>query len=163
MARRAFFSFHYERDIWRSCIVRNSWVTKPDREDAGFWDESLWEAAKKKGDDAVQRMIDEGLKGTSVTVVLIGTETWSRKWVKYEIEKSHERENGLLGVYIHNIEGTDGRTDMKGNNPFSYVFVERNGRMIPLADLYPTYDYVLNDGYGNLGAWIEAAAKAAGK
>ncbi len=37
MARRVFFSFHYERDVWRAGQVRNSWVTK-DREEAGFWD-----------------------------------------------------------------------------------------------------------------------------
>ena len=24
MARRTFFSFHYERDVWRASIVRNS-------------------------------------------------------------------------------------------------------------------------------------------
>ena len=48
MARRVFFSFHYERDIWRVNVVRNSWLTKG-REAAGFWDASLWEEAKKKG------------------------------------------------------------------------------------------------------------------
>jgi len=37
MARRVFFSFHYERDNWRAGQARNSWVTK-DRESAGFWD-----------------------------------------------------------------------------------------------------------------------------
>ena len=37
MARRVFFSFHYERDHWRANVVRNSWVTK-DRESAGFFD-----------------------------------------------------------------------------------------------------------------------------
>jgi MTH538 TIR-like domain (DUF1863) len=47
MARRVFFSFHYERDIWRASIVRNSWVTKPDRQAAGFFDASIWEEAKK--------------------------------------------------------------------------------------------------------------------
>ena len=41
MARRVFFSFHYERDIWRANVVRNSWLTK-DREAAGFFDASLW-------------------------------------------------------------------------------------------------------------------------
>lgn len=163
MARRAFFSFHYERDIWRACVVRNSWVTKPDREDTGFWDESLWEAAKKKGDDAIRRMIDEGLKGTSVTVVLIGTETWDREWVRYEIVESHNRGNGLLGVYIHNIKNQNESTDTQGNNPFDYLYIDQNGRRVYLSQLYPTYDYVRGNGYNNLGAWIEAAAKAAGK
>ncbi len=47
MARRVFFSFHYERDIWHANVVRNSWITQ-DREAAVFWDASLWEEAKKK-------------------------------------------------------------------------------------------------------------------
>ena len=58
MARRVFFSFHYERDIWRANQVRNSWVTQPDRESAGFFDASLWEEAKRKGDAAIKKMID---------------------------------------------------------------------------------------------------------
>ena len=77
MARRVFFSFHYGRDIWRVNQVRQSWVTK-DRETAGFWDASLWEEARKKGDAAIKKMIDDALRNTSVTVVLIGAETAHR-------------------------------------------------------------------------------------
>lgn len=104
MARRVYFAFHY-RDVasFRANVVRNSWVTKPDRDEAGFFDASLWEEAKKKDDDAIKRMINNALEGTSVTVVLIGAETSGRKWVKYEIKKSHERGNGLLGIYIYTI------------------------------------------------------------
>lgn len=85
MARRVFFSFHYERDIWRASQIRNSWVTKPDRKTAGFWDAASWEEVKKKGEDAILRWIDNQLNGTSVTVVLIGAETSERKYVGYEI------------------------------------------------------------------------------
>jgi len=162
MTRRVFFSFHYERDIWRTNIVRNSWVTQ-DREAAGFWDASLWEEAKKEGDEAIKRMIDEGLKNTSVTVVLIGAKTSGRRWVKYEIKESHNRGNGLLGVYIHNIKDQSGHTDLKGNNPFDNFYIEKNGKKVYLSDLYPTYDWISNDGYDNLGSWVEKAAKAAGK
>ena len=35
MPRRTFFCFHYEKDISRCNVVRNSWVTQ-DREAAGF-------------------------------------------------------------------------------------------------------------------------------
>ena len=72
MARKVFFSFHYERDVWRAGQIRNSWVTKPNRETAGFWDSASWEEVKKKGEDAIHRWIDNQLNGTSVTVVLIG-------------------------------------------------------------------------------------------
>ncbi len=114
MARRVFFSFHYERDIWRASQVRNSWVTKSDREAAGFWDAAAWEEVKKKGDEAIKRWIRSQLEGTSVTVVLIGKETSNRKWVRFEIKESHKNGKGILGVYIHNIKDQNGNTDQKG-------------------------------------------------
>lgn len=163
MARRVFFSFHYERDIWRTNVVRKSWVTKPDREAAGFWDASLWEEAKKKGDEAIRRMINKGLEGTSVTVVLIGAETSGRKWVRYEVKNSHERGNGLLGVYIHNIEDKDERTDEKGNTVFGEIDKDKGGKSVYFGQLYPTYDWVNDDGYNNLGDWVEEAARKAGR
>jgi len=148
MARRVFFSFHYERDIWRANVVRNSWVTQ-DREAAGFFDASLWEEAKKKGDAAIRRMIDDGLVGTSVTAVLIGAQTSERTYVKYEIDKSIERGSGLFGVRIHKIEDKDGHTDSWGSSP--------------LPNGYPVYDWKDDNGYLYFGSWVEAAAKAAGK
>jgi hypothetical protein len=36
--------------------------------------------AKAKGDRSIQKLIDRGLDGASVTVVLIGAETYRRKW-----------------------------------------------------------------------------------
>lgn len=162
MTRRVFFSFHYQRDIWRVNAVRNCWMTQ-DREVAGFWDASLWEEAQKRGDVAIQRMIDEGLKNTSVTAVLIGFETWDRKWVRYEIIESYKRGNGLLGVYVHGIKNQHGYVDTQGQNPFNYVYIERPGRRVYFSELYPTYDWVFNFGYSNFGSWVEAAAKAAGK
>ena len=162
MTRRVFFSFHYERDIWRANVVRNSWVTQ-DREAAGFWDASLWEEAKKKGDAAIKQMIDQGLRGTSVTAVLIGTETSSRKWVNYEIEKSHEKDNGLLGVYIHNIKDNNGNREIKGKNPFSNFYVTRQGRRVYFTEIYSTYDWIQDDGYNNFGNWVESEAVDAGR
>lgn len=40
MARRLSFSFHYEREVWRANVVRNSSVTE-ERGAAGFFDTSL--------------------------------------------------------------------------------------------------------------------------
>jgi len=161
MARRVFFSFHYERDIWRANIVRHSWVTQ-DRDAAGFWDAGLWEGAKRRGDEAIRNMIDDGLSNTSVTAVLIGAETCGREWVRYEIIKSHGRGNGLLGVYIHGIKDQDGHTDKKGDNCFGPI-CRKNGKDVYFWQLYPAYDWILDDGYKNFGSWIEKAAKAAGK
>ena len=87
------------------------------------------------------------MKGTSVTVVLIGTETSQRKYVKYEIEHSWTKRNGILGVYIHNMKDTDGKTEPKGADPF-VIRGDKNIR---------TYDWVNDAGYLNLGKWIESA------
>ena len=48
MARRVFFSFHYDRDIWRANQVRNCNVVAG-TDVAGFFDHSEYEEAKKKG------------------------------------------------------------------------------------------------------------------
>jgi len=70
MVRRVFFSFHYEKDVWRANVVRNSWVSKPDRESAGFIDAADFEKLKKQGEEAIKRWINGQLEGTSVTAVL---------------------------------------------------------------------------------------------
>jgi len=146
VAHRTFFSFHYERDVQRASVVRNSAKLKTSI--TPEWIEaSIWESAKKTSDAAVKRLIDNALIGTSVTAVLIGAQTASRRWVKYEIDSSIARGNGLLGIYIHNIKGFSGSTDSKGSNP--------------LPSGYPTYDWINNNGYANLGSWVDAAYDAA--
>ena len=74
MARQSFFSFRYKNDNWRAGIVRGSWVTQ-DRKASGFFDKAEWEEVKRKSDSAIETWIDGQLNGTSVTVVLIGSDT----------------------------------------------------------------------------------------
>jgi hypothetical protein len=161
MARRVFFSFHYERDGQRASVVRNSWVTRG--ETAGFIDSATWEEVKGRGETAVKRWIDDQLYGTSVTAVLIGAETSSREWVRYEVRRSYERGNGMLGIYLHNIKDFWSNTGVAGNNQFGELGTDQNGSSLYFWSLYPTYDWVLNDGYNNLGTWVEDAATKAGR
>ena len=124
MAKKVFFSFHYQDVIdFRANVVRQHWLTKPDRKSAGFFDASIWETAKKTSATAVKRLINGGLDGTSVTCVLIGTETYSRPWVRYEIMKSFRRGNLLLAVHINSIKGRDQRIKLPGPNPLQYLGV----------------------------------------
>lgn len=163
MARHVFFSFHYQRDIMRVSQVRNSWVTQ-DQTTAGFWDAASWESVKRGGDVAIKRWIEEQLNGTSVTVVLIGAETSSRKYVNYEIERSINLGKGLLGVRIHNLRDPKTGTDVPGPNPFDNITVIDNGGIRRSASqIYRTYDWKNDDGYNNFGSWVESAARAAGK
>jgi len=130
MAKRVFFSFHYDDVIsFRANVVRNHDLTK-DNGRAGFFDASIWEDAELHGDSAVKKLIDTNLENTSVTCVLIGTKTWERRWVRYEIMKSYERGNVLLGVHINGITDKNQQTFLQGANPFDYLgfYIDSNGK-----------------------------------
>ncbi|MBU0556045.1 MAG: TIR domain-containing protein [Alphaproteobacteria bacterium] len=148
MARHVFFSFHYQQDIFRVNQIRNL-PEVIEESAAGFRDKSLWEESKKKGDAAIKTLIDNGLIGTSVTVVCIGSATAGRKYINYEIEQSIARGNGVVGVQIHHLKSVDGTSGPVGATPTL------------LTDAgYPIYKYTT---HADLKRWIDAAAKAAGK
>lgn len=161
MVRTVFFSFHFKWDSWRASQIRNSWLTQPDRESAGYLEGSDWEEIERQGDAAIRRWIDEQLKGTSVTAVLIGTETSERWWVNYEIVESVKKGNGLVGIYIDNIKDRNGLRATRGMNPLTQHTFSDTGRRY--SDAYNTYDWVLDDGYNNFGDWVEEAANIAGR
>jgi hypothetical protein len=147
MARRVFFSFHYQSDVWRANVVRNAHIVDGTAA-AGFHDASLWEETKKQGDAAIKKLIDDALNGTTVTVVLIGSQTASRRYVAYELERSRARGNGLLGVYVHGIKDQNGNTTAMGQAPAALI-----------AAGAPTYIW----DQASFGAWVETAAKKAGR
>lgn len=146
MARRVFFSFHYQQDIWRVNQIRNSHVVEGCSV-VGFQDASLWEEALKQGDAAVKRMIDGGLEGTTVTAVLIGAQTAARPYVNYEIERSIARGNGLLGLYIHTLKDQYGFTTVQGSVPWG---LQTGG--------YPIYHW---SDARTFGIWVEQAYQEA--
>lgn len=136
MARYAFFSFDYE-DVknFKVNVVRKSWLINHATET--FVDGSIWEKEKSKGVALLKSLIDDGLKGTSVTAVLIGNETANRRWVKYEIVKSFERGNGLLGININRIRGKDQTISSKGVNPLERLafHITKDGKKIHFFEL----------------------------
>jgi hypothetical protein len=146
MARKVFFSFKYD-DVQRAMNVRHSNVIAQEIM-FGYIDKADFEAVERKGDAAIKAWIDDQLFGTSVTVVLIGANTHKSKWVKYEIEQSIARGNGILTVDISKIADLQQKTtdccSLRINGYNHYLWNKNNGRQ-------------------NLGKWVEEAAKAAGK
>lgn len=96
--RVVYFAFHYV-DVWEVNQIRNS-DKFIDRAVAGFMDGSLWEEAKRNGEQAIKRMINDGLNGTSVTICLIGQRTAYREYVDYELERSYARGNLVFGLHL---------------------------------------------------------------
>jgi hypothetical protein len=146
MARKVFFSFKYD-DVNRAMIVRNSGVIAGDQK-AGFIDHADFEKVQRQGDAAVKKWIDSQLEGSSVTVVLVGENTNKSKWVRYEIEQSIARGNGLLGIDISKVPDFNRpNTECCGKMPIGYDFYRWNN----------------DNGRENIGKWIEKAAKDAGR
>lgn len=156
MARKVFFSFHYERDAWRAGQVRNCNLLA-EEDQYGYIDAVDWESIERQGQKAIERWINGQLKDTTVTAVLIGTETADRPWVRYEIVESWNRGNGIVAIWIHNVKDQYRETVVKGRNPLDEIQLPDG---TPLSSVCKTYDWVLNDGRSNLGKWVEEAFQA---
>lgn len=152
--RKVFFSFHYERDCWSVGQVRNSWLANPHHDSQPFYDKARWEQVKRSGDAAIKSWIDQNLKGTSVTVVLIGPQTLGRRWVKYEIDQTLQAKKGLIGITLENVIQPDRLPD-RWNRYTTY------GPFDAKAPTHRIYSWTVHDGRRNLATWIEDAAKSA--
>lgn len=156
--RRVFFSFHFKKDSFLVGHIRNSWIGNPNFEGQRYLDKAEWESIERNGSRAIQDWIDGQMNGTSVTIVLIGSETLQRPWVRYEMNKTVERRAGLIGVSLAGMTNIDRTVEYKQSSTAGTPF-ERKG----WGAVYPIYNWVSDNGRANLGKWIELAARGAGR
>lgn len=161
MARRVFYSFHYDADNWRASQVRNIGAIDGNKPAT----DNDWEAVKRGGNAAIQRWIDDQLSGRSCTVVLIGANTAKRYWIDYEIEQSWNNGKGLLGVHIHRLKDRCSNQTYKGDNPFAHFTMKNDKSSLakyvsiydpPYIDSSDVYRYISD----NLASWLDAAVQA---
>ena len=105
MARRAFYSFHYEPDNSRAAQVRNMGMVDGNTPVS----DNDWETVTKGGDAAIKKWIANQMHGRSCTVVLVGSSTAGRKWINHEICKSWDDKMGVVGIHIHGLKNLDGK------------------------------------------------------
>lgn len=158
MAREpVFYSFHYDNDVFRVQQIRNIGAIEGDEPVSP----NDWEQIKRGGDPAVERWIDENMKYRRCVIVLIGSETAGRKWVKHEIKRAWELKKGLFGIYIHNLKDPRTGTCSKGANPFGNWNVGNQS----MASLVTCHDPSSWDAYGdisrNMANWVSQAIAAA--
>ena len=115
--RKVFFSFHYKLDCWRTSQVRHIGTL----EGNSVVSDNDWETITDGDDQKVRDWIDSQLVGRSCLIVLVGENTASRKWVRYEISKAWSMGKGVVGINIHGLKNSDGETASLGLNPFDYV------------------------------------------
>jgi hypothetical protein len=92
MARKVFYSFHFDNDCVRTSQVRNIGALEGNTPVSS----NKWEEVKRGGDAAIKKWIADNMSGRSCIVVLVGSQTASRPWVKYEIKKGWEDGKGIL-------------------------------------------------------------------
>ena len=136
---RVFFSFHFQNDICRVDEIRKLWKTRVSQttrhnefDTVGVIDASIWENKKKTGDQNLKAFITQRIRNTSVTCILVGSDTYKRKWVRYEIARSVIKGSALLVIHISKMKDKNGHTSKKGRNPLDFMGTREcsNGRIV---------------------------------
>ncbi len=101
MAHKVFVSYHHGNDQQKANYLRTYYGN-----DNTLIDRSLQDAYDNKTNDEILALIRTNhLKNSTVTIVLIGSDTANRKWVDWEIYSSlrpygDRTVNGLLAIYL---------------------------------------------------------------
>ena len=94
-----FLSYHYDSD---NRIARQ--ITELINTDTINIFTVIREDEKEKDDEIVKNWVDEKIKGTKITILLISKETLDRKYVSYELEKSLSQRNSIIPILIDSKE-----------------------------------------------------------
>jgi hypothetical protein len=155
MAKTVFYSFHYTRDVHRVQLVKNINAL----EGQPILNSQAWEQIQRGGTAAIQKWIDEQMAYKRCVVVLIGKETATRPWVKYEIQKAWSEKKPLVGVRIHGLSSM-GTVDSLGGDPFAVagtsgvpIFDPTRRSSLGVIDSQATYRNLV----ANLEGWVSRA------
>lgn len=125
--------FAYEKDVFTPKIVGEDYDTTINSDDSNY---------------IMRKIREDYLTDSTVTIVLIGKDTWKRKYVDWEIASTlrndpNNKRSGLIGIFL------------PGRNKNNTTIPERLQDNIDIgyADLYeyPTYAYY------ELAEWIDKA------
>lgn len=115
--KKAFFSFYYDDDSWRAQMIRNMGKVTGNE----ILEPNDWEQVKRNGKQSIENWIKKQINASDVVIVLIGTNTYKREWVLYEIQYALENNKKVIGIHIHNLKDSNGQTASKGKNPIELV------------------------------------------
>ncbi|WP_342754186.1 TIR domain-containing protein [Pantoea sp. MBD-2R] len=152
MKRQVFYSFHFDNDVMRVQQIRNMGLIEGEEPVSP----NTWEQIKRT-EKGVKDWIDENLKGKSCLVVLIGSETSTRPWVIYEIQKAWEQGKAVVGIFIHRLNCPNNGYGTKGDNPFDQLIFKRGDEVIEPLVYEPNSIDAYNDIKKNLSTWVENA------
>jgi len=112
---KVFISFHHgdEKNPYSGVHYKNAFINMFHNYSEAIISRSVMEGdidTNLKTDTIRQKIRDEYLRKTTVTVVLIGPETWKRKHVDWEISASlrntqYNKRSGLIGILLPTYPG----------------------------------------------------------
>lgn len=100
MKRRVFISFKNEdrQQVWGLRLL----AANPDF-DIEFFDESVRSPVNSQNSSYVRQKIKEKINRTSLTICMIGTNTYSSEWVRWELEESTNKGNTIIAMALKGI------------------------------------------------------------
>lgn len=171
--RKVFVSYHHGKDQDYANALRRVYSLTDT-----LIDRSLPDKINSNNNDYILSVIrTQHLKTSTVTIVLIGEDTWSRKWVDWEIYSSlrpygMRTVNGLLGIllptatYLPPRFAQNYKEALLGNRTVQVGYAKLinweliNPPLLPLAvNIIEKlrYQQILNEKKRNLRIWIEMA------
>jgi hypothetical protein len=96
-----------------------------------FYDRSIWERRSIANDENLKNLMRQGVRHSSAIAVLVGTDSWQSRWVRYEIARAVIDRRGLLAIHVNGIDHHERRTpDALGYNPLDAmaVYKDPNGK-----------------------------------
>lgn len=126
MAKKIFYSFHFDPDHFRVQQIRNIGAIEGNPPVSV----NKWEEVKAAGKAAIEKWIKDNMKGRSCVVVLVGANTADRRWINYEISHGWNEGKGVLAVRIHKLKNAIGQAAAFGNNPLDYVTFKNSGKKL---------------------------------
>lgn len=95
--RKVFISYHHEREQFWFNHFSNTFSEDYEV----FQDQSLDDEVESEDLQYVNRVIREDyIKGSSITIVLCGSETGKRRFIDWELHSTLHHEHALLGILI---------------------------------------------------------------
>lgn len=103
-----FLSYHYQSDHKIAKEITN--LVNKDRTNMFT---VVQEKTKRKNPKSIKKWVDENIKKTKFTILLISQETLKREYVSYEIDKSIEHGNTIIPILIDNDDNLSKDDELK--------------------------------------------------
>lgn len=138
---KVFISYYYQCDNRVAKEITN--IVNKDRTSLFT---VLQEQVKKNDSESIKRWVDEEIKKTRFTILLISKKTFEREYVSYEITKSRENGNTIIPILIDNEE-----------NAFSEEDIETLSKNLPKTNCKGIRRWIKDCGKENVLQWLNDA------